>query len=65
MGTTSNVIQTKGYRGIFIHPDAIANSQIDFNAWVNSQINDLIIICRNAGATDSEIRIAFSNAMKN
>lgn len=59
------VIQTRGYRGTVIHPEAKANSTIDLNAWVTGKISHLIKELREGGATDSEIRIAFSNVMKN
>lgn len=57
------VIQTKGYRGTFIHPDAKANSKVDLNEWVLTKFTETIKALRGAGATDSEIRIAFGNAM--
>jgi len=60
-----SVIQTKGYRGTFIHPDAVANSSIDLAAWVSSTFADTIATFRKAGVTDSEIRVAFSNVMNN
>ncbi len=58
-----NVIQTRGYRGTFVHPDAKANSKVDLAAWVNERIQAAITTFRAAGVTDSEIRIAFANAM--
>jgi GntR family transcriptional regulator len=57
------VIQSKGYRGTFVHPDALVNSKMDMNAEVISQLNQAITACKNAGVTGSEIRIAFSSAM--
>jgi GntR family transcriptional regulator len=57
------VIQSKGYRGTFVHPEALVNSKMDMNAEVLAQLNRSISACKNAGVTDSEIRIAFSNAM--
>jgi len=60
-----SVIQTKGYRGTYVHPDAIMNSSVDLNAWVHSKFNETIEALRKAGATDSEIRIAFGNVMNN
>lgn len=60
-----SVIETKGYRGTFIHPDARANSTVDLNAWVLSKLSEAVKECRESGATDSEIRIAFRNVMKN
>ncbi|WP_286829865.1 MULTISPECIES: GntR family transcriptional regulator [Kordiimonas] len=59
------VIVTKGYRGTFVHPDARRNMDFDLNAWVAGQINQTINACREKGATDSEIRIAFANIMQN
>ncbi len=58
-----SVIQTKGYRGTFVHPDAKANSTIDLNAWVVTTLREAIEALRGSGATDSEIRIAFGDVM--
>lgn len=58
-----SVVQTKGYRGTFVHPDAKANSTIDLNAWVMSQLRETIAEFRESGVTDSEIRIAFGNVV--
>lgn len=60
-----SVIQTKGYRGTFIHPDAKANSTIDLAEWTTNKLSDTIARLREAGVTDSEIRIAFGNLMNN
>lgn len=57
------VIETKGYRGTFVHPDARANSTIDLNALVVSRLTKAVDALREAGATDSEIRIAFGDVM--
>ena len=57
------VIQAKGYRGSFIHPDALANCSIDLNAWVSKQVTEAITAFRKAGVTDPEIRIAFTDAL--
>ena len=59
------VIETKGYRGTFIHPDAKTNSAVDLNAWVTSTLSETIKTLRGSGVTDSEIRIAFGNVMNN
>ncbi len=59
------VIETKGYRGTFIHPDAKANSTVDLNAWVTSTLSETVKTLRGSGVTDSEIRIAFGNVMNN
>ena len=58
-----SVIQTKGYRGTFIHPDAKANSTVDLNAMVLEKLSQIIDGFRGAGVTDSEIRIAFGTVM--
>ena len=58
-----SVLQTKGYRGTFVHPDAKANSTVDLNAWVVTRLTKTIEALRGSGATDSEIRIAFGDVM--
>ena len=60
-----SVIQTKGYRGTFIHPDAKVNSTVDLNAWVLTKLSETIEEFRRSGVTNSEIRIAFGNVMNN
>ena len=60
-----SVIQTKGYRGTSIHGDAKQNSTVDMNDFIIIKLNETIKSLRESGATDSEIRIAFSNVMKN
>ncbi len=58
-----SVIQAKGYRGSYIHPDAEKNCMINLNELVEEKLTDVIGILRNTGATDSEIRIAFTKVM--
>lgn len=58
-----SVIQTKGYRGTFIHPEARANSMVDLNAWVLTKLSETIDALKATGVTDSEIRIAFGKIM--
>ena len=58
-----NIIQTKGYRGTFIHPGAVENCTTDLNAWVSTELTKTITTFRNADVTDSEIRIAFADVM--
>jgi len=58
------VIVTKGYRGTFVHQNAQANSTIDLAAEVQATIDQAVAACRALSATDSEIRIAFSEAMQ-
>jgi GntR family transcriptional regulator len=57
------VVQTKGYRGTFIHPDAKTNSTIDLNEWVMEKLSASIAAFRESGVTDSEIRIAFGSVI--
>ena len=58
-----SVIQMRGYRGTFVHPDAKENSTIDLNAWVMNKLSEAITELRESGVTDSEIRIAFGNVI--
>lgn len=58
-----SVIQAKGYRGTFVHPDAKVNSTVDLNEWVTTKLDETIAAFRKSGVTDSEIRIAFGNVM--
>ena len=60
-----SIIQTRGYRGTFVHPDAQANCTVDLGAIITARLAAIITTCRADGATDSEIRIAFSNVMNN
>ena len=59
-----SVIQTKGYRGTSIHADAIQNSTVNMNDSITTQLSETIKSLRESGATDSEIRITFSDVMK-
>lgn len=58
-----SVIQTKGYRGTFIHPEAKSNCTVDLNAWVRKELTQTISAFKTAGVTDSEIRIAFADVL--
>ncbi|MCZ6826122.1 MAG: GntR family transcriptional regulator [Gammaproteobacteria bacterium] len=58
-----SVIQTKGYRGTFVHPDAKVNCTVDLNEWVTTKLGETIAAFRESSVTDSEIRIAFTNVM--
>ena len=57
------VIQTRGYRGSFVHPDAAANSSVDLNELANERLQETIAELRAEGVTDSEIRNAFNRSM--
>jgi len=58
-----NVIETKGYRGTFVHPEAVKNCKFDLNEWLQERMDQAITGFKQAGATDSEIRIAFNQSM--
>jgi len=58
-----SVIQTRGYRGTFVHPEAKKNSKVDLNEWVTQRLTEIITDFRAAGVTDSEIRIVFGQLM--
>lgn len=58
-----SIIQTRGYRGTFVHPDAKANSQVDLHGWLTETIEKTVATLRESGLTDSEIRIAFNHAL--
>ncbi len=60
-----SVIQTKGYRGTFVHPDAKVNCSFDLNEWVLTKLSKLIAEFKTSGVTDSEIRIGFTSVMNN
>jgi len=59
------VIQARGYRGTFIHPEALANCKLDVSELIRDVLVGAINSCRNVGATDSEIRIEFGQIMQN
>ncbi len=58
-----SVIQSRGYRGTYVHPDAVANCSVDIGTWVTEKLTATIAELRQGGATDSEIRIAFGNVL--
>lgn len=58
-----SVVETRGYRGTYVHRDAIANSEVDLNAWVTERLTATIAEFRKSGVTDAEIRNAFGSVM--
>ncbi len=58
-----SVIESRGYRGTFVHPDGKANSSVDLNGWVMGKLQETIAAFRETGVTDPEIRNAFNTAM--
>ncbi|MFC3095391.1 GntR family transcriptional regulator [Alteromonas sediminis] len=59
-----SVIIGKGYRGTFIHDQALEHCETDLNATALTVIAASITQLRELGLTDSEIRNAFTTAMK-
>jgi len=59
------IIEAKGYRGTFIHKNAIDNCNVDLKKWASDKLSQTIAVLRESGVTDSEIRIVFSSIMKN
>ena len=33
-----SIVESRGYRGTYVHSDARANSEVDLNAWVTEQL---------------------------
>ena len=58
-----SIVQSRGYRGTFVHPDARNASEVDLSAWVAGKFADVIAEFRDTGVTDPEIRNAFNAAM--
>ena len=58
-----SVIEAKGYRGTFIHPDAKNNCTVDLSKLVTTKLNEAISSLRESGVTDSEIRIALKKLL--
>ncbi|WP_338516906.1 GntR family transcriptional regulator [Alteromonas gracilis] len=59
-----SVITGKGYRGTFIHENALEFCETDLNATALSLMVENVRQLRELGLTDSEIRNAFASAMK-
>ena len=57
------VIQTRGYRGSFVHTDAKANSRVDLSEHAHERLQEIVAELRAEGVTDSEIRNAFNRSM--
>jgi GntR family transcriptional regulator len=55
------VIETKGYRGTFIHENAKENSTVNLNEWVLAELGKTLQSFRDVGITESEMRIAFNS----
>ncbi|NRA59990.1 MAG: GntR family transcriptional regulator [Psychrobium sp.] len=60
-----SVLESKEYRGTFVHPNAKYNCDFDLGLWVNNKLAGVISELRASAVTDSEIRIAFTRIMNN
>ena len=58
-----NVIESKGYRGSFVHLNAKDNLKTNIKDWLAKELVNDVARYRSAGATNSEIRIAFAEAL--
>jgi len=58
-----SIIETKGYRGTYVHPKAKANCKFNLHEWTLGKLSETIDELREAGVTDSEIRNAFAGAI--
>jgi GntR family transcriptional regulator len=61
--TRDSIIETKGYRGTYVHPKAKANCKFNLQEWTLRKLIESIDELREAGVTDSEIRNAFAGAI--
>jgi len=57
------VIQTRGYRGSFVHKDAAANCRVDLSERALERLQEAVAELRSQGVTDAEIRSAFNRSM--
>ncbi len=58
-----SIIETKGYRGTYVHPKAKTNCKFNLQEWTLRKLSEQIAELREAGVTDSEIRNAFVGAI--
>jgi GntR family transcriptional regulator len=61
--TRDSIIETKGYRGTYVHAKAKANCKFNLQEWTLRKLSESIDELREAGVTDSEIRNAFAAAI--
>ena len=58
------VIIAKGYKGTFIHNNAVENCKINLTEHASILMGETVNTLRSIGLTDSEIRVAFTSLMK-
>jgi GntR family transcriptional regulator len=61
--TRDLIIETKGYRGTYVHPKAKSNCRFNLQEWTLRKLGETVSELRAAGVTDSEIRNAFAGAL--
>jgi GntR family transcriptional regulator len=59
-----SIVETKGYRGTYVHPEAKANCNFNLQEWTLRKLGETVAELRQAGVTDSEIRNAFAGAIR-
>jgi len=59
-----NIIETRGRHGSFVHRDGRKHSKVELSSQAVPVLADAVAALRQAGLTDSEIRIAFSSVMR-
>lgn len=57
------IVQSKGYRGTFVRPDAKAHCDVDLKAQAIEKLGATVAELKEAGVTASEIRVAFGTLM--
>lgn len=60
-----NLIVSRGYRGSFIHSEALDNVDRDISSDIYDILRQSLSQCKEMGATDSEIRNIFTDLMQN
>src|SRR3954463_7481993 len=58
-----SIIESKGYRGTYVHPKAKSNCKFNLQEWTLRKLGETVDELREAGVTDSEIRNAFAAAV--
>ena len=61
--TRDSIIETKGYRGTYVHPKAKTNCKFNLQEWTVRKLGETVHELREAGVTDSEIRNAFTGVL--
>ncbi|MFC3122249.1 GntR family transcriptional regulator [Agaribacter flavus] len=59
------VIQSRGYRGTFVHQNARESCLVNLNGWVEEKFTQLIVELKQAGITDAEMRTTFNRVLGN